>query len=61
MAAMSIRFGGDVRIGVEDTSWLANGELARGNVAMGDALAPLSAEPATADDVSALMARPRAT
>ena len=65
VAAMSILFGGNVRIGLEDTSWLADGELAPGNVALVDAvvdlLAPLNAEPATADEVRALMALPSAT
>jgi uncharacterized protein (DUF849 family) len=62
VAAMSILFGGNIRVGLEDTSWMPEGKLAPGNVALIDKvidlMAILGAEPATPAETRALMGLP---
>lgn len=62
VAAMSILHGGNVRIGLEDTSWIAEGRLAPSNTALIDKtldlIATLGAEPATPAEARGILALP---
>ena len=65
VAAMSIMLGGNVRVGLEDTPWIADGKLAPSNAALVeravDLMAILDAEPATPAEARRLLALPGPT
>jgi len=60
IAVMSILFGGNVRVGLEDSPWIAEGELAPSNAALVDKvvnmMAMLDAEPAMPSEARRLLA-----
>ena len=60
IAAMSILFGGNVRVGLEDSPWISEGKLAPSNAALVEKavglMSMLDAEPATPPEARALLA-----
>ena len=62
VATMSILFGGNVRVGLEDSPWISDGKLAPSNTALVerivDLMAVLDAEPATPAEARALLSLP---
>lgn len=62
VAAMSILFGGNVRVGLEDSPWISEGKLAPGNTALVekvvDLMSVLDAEPATPAEARLLLSLP---
>ena len=62
VAAMSIMLGGNVRVGLEDSPWIAEGKLAPSNAALVDKavtlMSMLDAEPATVTEARSLLGLP---
>ncbi|KQV15012.1 hypothetical protein ASC97_31465 [Rhizobium sp. Root1203] len=63
VAAMSILFGGNVRVGLEDSPWLSEGVLASSNTVLIERIlelmATLDAEPATSREAREMLGLPR--